>query len=62
MENYLNENEEYKVEGFCRACNQKFGLRAPKKDIDSGNIKCSICESSNLEIFSSNPVRQILIE
>ena len=62
MENYLNENEEYKVEGLCKNCNKKFGVRASKRDIDISNIKCNLCESMNIEIFSSKPVRQILIE
>jgi len=62
MENYLNENEEYKVEGFCKHCNRKFELRIPKKDVDGGKIRCSICEGIKIEVFSSNPVRQILIE
>jgi hypothetical protein len=62
MENYLSENEEYEVHAFCKGCNKKFEARVPKKDIDAGNVKCGLCESSNIDIFSSNPVRQILME
>jgi len=62
MENYLSENEEYKVEGICRECHKRFFIKALKKDVDLGNIKCSLCDGINLEIFSSKPVREVLME
>lgn len=60
MDNYLKENEEYKVHAFCKECNKKFEVRALKKDVT--NVKCGLCEGSNIDIISSNPVRQILME
>jgi len=60
MENYLSENEEYEVIAQCKNCNKDFKRRSLKKDL--GNIRCSLCESINIEIFSTNPVRQILME
>jgi len=60
MESYLSEKEEYIVEGLCKDCNKKFQRRTLKKDIE--NIRCSLCESINIEIVTSNPVRNILME
>jgi Zn finger protein HypA/HybF involved in hydrogenase expression len=62
MENYIKENEEYQVACGCNDCNEKFGIRVLKRDLDARNIKCTVCESDNIEVFSSNQVRQILME
>lgn len=62
MENYLSENEAYNVEGNCKECGKKFTTKARKKDVDAKSIHCSLCRSLNIEIISSGPVRQILME
>lgn len=56
----LEENEQYEVSGVCNECQKKFGIRVLKKDV--GAVKCGLCESSNITVFSIDPVRQILME
>jgi len=56
----LGENEEYEVQAVCNECKRKFGSRVPKKDVST--VKCGLCESPDITVFSSEPVRQVLME
>jgi hypothetical protein len=56
----LGESEQYAVQAVCNECKRTFGLRVPKKDIST--VKCGLCESSDITVFSSEPVRQVLME
>ena len=56
----LGESEQYEVQAICEDCNCKFGTRVAKKDVP--DVKCGLCESSNIKVFSSEPVRQVLME
>ena len=62
MENYIKENEEYQVACRCKQCDKQFAVRVVKKDLDARNLKCTVCESPDVEVFSSTQVRQILME
>ena len=62
MQNYIKENEEYEVSCRCNQCDKQFSVRVMKKDLESRNIRCTVCESPKIEVYSSNQVRQILME
>jgi Zn finger protein HypA/HybF involved in hydrogenase expression len=62
MKTYLGENEKYNVEGNCKECGKKFTAKVRKKDVDAKSVNCSLCRSLNVEIISSGPARQILME
>jgi Zn finger protein HypA/HybF involved in hydrogenase expression len=63
MEDYIKENEEYRVACCCKDCYKSFGMIVMKKDLDAKmkNLRCTVCESPNISVVTEQ-VRQILME